>query len=224
MSDIGKKIENKVKGNLGYKAQEVNGGKGTSPTYGWAYFNSPIFDYEKTFEGLLDPEESLQSIVDSANTRFGKSTVADLMGTGVKDLKNVTNGLNVSLGYPLNLEIPRENFVEGDLFSLKTWKEIDMWLKKRDERNFNLIISRPLGGLPSSSDDFDIYFLLLRRAYRRLNPNGGIMLFEIPTLQLRKKTLDEWISKLKGENMDIQSNKYALFLKRNPESSHNLPK
>ena len=106
--------------------------------------------------------------------------VLDLMDYGHVIRKLGTSGLSVALEDPRS-DSEREydiqnkiGFVKGNVFSSQTWEEIYKDVKENGP--FDMILCRPWGAKKFIPNDTTTYSLMVRRMYRILNPNSGLLL------------------------------------------------
>lgn len=120
-------------------------------------------------------------------------------GVAVRDMSRrnlIKEGLIASLSDNRN---PRQRaydqehnigMVAGDLFELSTWRRIEEWLEGQQRKWFDLITALPVSAYRQKIRDeetilgkpipAEAYGLVLKRALRLLNPEGGMLLAQVP--------------------------------------------
>lgn len=89
-------------------------------------------------------------------------------------------------------------WLSEDITHPGTWANIEEWL---DGDKAHLIMERGMAGLDWLPVNKRLYGILVNRAWANLDPEGGILLFEIPRQKLvQKKDIDinAWVESLQG--------------------------
>jgi hypothetical protein len=206
---------------------------------GWVADRSDFLSYEEYFAmdlGQLGVREHLLSVPNP--------TVVDLMSptNALSDLFDSLPqvdklGISVStLNYQrspqqeLEDESKRVYPVCGDLLTPEAWKEMD---EKLNGRPIDFLVERALSGIIFLPLDRDIYEIGSRLIWERVNPNGGIILAQIPSaFQFAgiNVNLHGWINRLNKSGIDARygggnfPNTGKLLLKRFPDSPSSLPR
>lgn len=80
----------------------------------------------------------------------------------------------------------RRFLVEGNLFQRRTWIQLRQTMARAQIPTFDLILARPFAGMMEVADPAlyaSLCHSLLGRAYQWLNPQGGVLMTELPDLQ-----------------------------------------
>ncbi len=163
----------------------------------WNVYETGILSYEN---GLSDKFSSLPKI-----REFLKKTkepiVMDLMGAGevIRDItRNITQ---IDSGIAVTLVDLRPNqkkdfdkknkirLIEGNIYSKKTWDNIDEFLTKKDKK-IDLVLCRPQGALGELPKSIDVNFALLNKIFSLLNING-MFITQLPKINFEK--IAKWI-------------------------------
>lgn len=167
------------------------------PVWEWGVARSREFSYRTFFAEIEDIAQLNRKIMQ----RDGEVNALDLMGYG-----DVFRGeLFVSKGLAIALSDIRDNttkcgdkqrnisLIEGNVLRRSTWNKMKKWLRtqKIEDRKFNLILSRPVGGFETLTSDVGVHFLLLQRAYQLLGLNGKILTQISPRLE--DSSIRRWI-------------------------------
>jgi hypothetical protein len=199
------------------------------------------------YSNFADHEDYFSVVLNKVNLReyLGKiqnPTVIDLMapGSALLDLfENLpqNNKLGISVSTLKDVRNSQQALGEkgiihlvGDLLSTKTWKAIDQAL---DGRKTDLIVERGLSGIAFIPVRKDLYTLAARTIWNRLNPNGGIILAEIPSFaQFAELDVNLYAWKDKLVEMGINAEYFGgagfrysgkIFIQRLPDSPDKLP-
>jgi len=160
---------------------KINGDDG----YNWINNGSYIASYEMSFSGVLKGSHIWEFIKDRQNP-----VVVDLMGpseaisTLFMQVPNKENlGVAVSLQDSRTKEEKKRDAslnviqLEGDIMKSSTWSEIE---KKLNGRKADLIMERGLCGFDCIPTDSNLYAILLRKAWRLLSRDNGVIMAWIP--------------------------------------------
>lgn len=182
----------------------------------WDIIHSGIGAYQGEFEDL----EFLQFIPTPSNP---DAVILEVMGYGDALARlPVKKALAVALtDQRTNAvrfgDIPgvnRVEFVAGDISKTTTWEQIRA---KLQGQTVNLLISRPFGGwstLPPFTECPELYSFLLQESYSVLNPNSGVMFWQLPFFSNRGIPLNtlselrEQLSRYPGVQLDLLPNYY----------------
>ena len=159
---------------------------------GWHIHGSDIDDYQDTFASVLE-SESLHGLLKDIGGR-DPSAILDLMASETVVREAVENygfnlGTSVSLGFPETHERTSSGVirnVNGDLLHPQTWEDLHALLLRRKARWFDVILSRPEGGLNHLSLLPSTHLRLLQESWKLLNPDGGVLLFQAPDSTFNK--------------------------------------
>lgn len=160
----------------------------TNPTI---YRNS----YEATFYNL---EKGLITsfLAERARLRIPTS-VLDLAGGDGTAIRDLLRSGSVHFGVTSSLTDMRTTlqssedqqaphvYVTGDLLRRRTWNEIGKTIKSAGADHFDLIISRPEGGMQVVNSP-EVYAVLLDRALNILSPSGGMLVSQMPYMNLHQ--------------------------------------
>jgi len=161
----------------------------------WLYdYTSPntIWAYEKTFQNIID--QPWDEFLKEQKERHGLTAAMDFMGGGscFNDLQWLDKKLAVRLldnGPNSLFQLPpqeKERLLEvdviaGDVLSKNTWKEISLWVEKETQgRGFDLILSRPIGGLLHITFNIDTWYFLIENLWSLLDNDGGALYTQLP--------------------------------------------
>lgn len=158
---------------------------------GWYIHGSDIDDYEDTFIKVLD-ERLLHGLMEEIGVR-DQSSILDLMATDsvvreAVEIHGFDFGVSVSLGFSNTPVRSTEGFVRnvnGDLLDPQTWDRLRELLERRKLRWFDIIVSRPEGGLNHLSLLPSTHLRLMQESWKLLNPDGGVLLFQAPNSTFR---------------------------------------
>lgn len=195
----------------------------------WAEDDSPIEIYEELFEDVLGDI----TIVEFVKSR-PSPIVIDLMSqsAALASLFRLLPRGHCQLGLSVALSDKRTGIEEtqnadskikhlaGDILSNDTWKKIDNELVGRKA---DLIMERANAGLTLIPHENIVHAVLLRKAWKILNKNGGMLIFETPSIGY-DKSLDKWVNYLKENCVDaVYDREIAVKIIRTPNSPEKLP-
>ncbi len=160
---------------------------------GWYVHGSDAIDYEESFTAVLPRTKPLIKVMREIGSH-PNAAVLDLMASDAYVREAVEQygfefGLAVSLGFQQSPERPERGVVRtvnGDLLRSDTWDQIRDTIHRRGIKGFDLIISRPEGGISNISLLAATHFRLLQEAWRLLSSEDGIMLFQAPNATFKK--------------------------------------
>ncbi|MCL5011018.1 MAG: hypothetical protein M1127_02300, partial [Patescibacteria group bacterium] len=161
---------------------------------GWLYDytmpNGP-FTYEVTFQNIID--EKWGDFLQKQKEKQGSTAAMDFMGGGTCFMNlPVDKKLAVRLTdkgsdpfFQLSLQekelLSKIDVITGDVLSKKTWKEVFVWVEKETAgRGFDLILSRPIGGLLHITFNLDVWYFLIENLWKSLNKNRGTLYTQLP--------------------------------------------
>lgn len=208
----------------------------------WIIFGSPIISYLDEF-AQLDPDKYLPDMLDYLREQ-PKPVILDLMsGTAALSSlhrklfqdKQIIKALAVGLEQKIepNTKILEESLgiqaMEGDLKSTHTWKRINDWL---GADKVHLIMERGYGGLHYIPNTIHFYRKVAARLWNMLDPNGGVMLMQVPpfdVMEQRGIPINNWLGELQNAGIYHQSLPVAewghdtavygfLMLRKNPQA------
>lgn len=205
------------------------------PLQPWGVYRSRLIYYQSTFGPVLD-NKSLGELV--LKKRRPGASALDLMADEtvvheIVDYFRYKNGLAVTLGAPKS-ELPlggnpkgNVDLINGDLLTKDTWVKIRRWMNVHSVKGFDLILSRPMGGIYHLTSDSRVHCQLLRNAWSLLRSDGGELLFEIPSSS--GQYFNDYTRVLQASNVGVVYNnrigeKHVARLIRTPESPRVLPK
>ena len=155
--------------NMGEIAKNDERGSPPSPTAreraGWTIHASRLADYTRTFSEVNGKslEETFKAIAEHRQ----KPWILDLMASHyvVDDAVALgfVGGVSVSLGFEDQSENPNISHLNGNLLNRSTWKEIDKTLEANHLSGFDVITSRPEGGLSMLTLSPAVHRALLER-------------------------------------------------------------
>lgn len=179
----------------------------------WGFHNEAVASYEKSFENVLGGK----SLTDLIRTR-AKPIVIDLMApprTVYDLLRDFPSGRGLAVSLPdhrvsqlrediqVTYDAKNVKWLPEDITRSSTWKHVEHWLQGSKA---HLVMERAMVGLESLPIDKNILGTLLNKAWRNLDPNGGVFLFETPPSdQLLRAGIDinAWVDSLRG-SLDVK--------------------
>lgn len=200
---------------------------------GWTIHASRLVDYSRTFSEVNGRplQETFKAIVEHRQ----KPWILDLMASHyvVDDAVALGfgGGVSVSLGFEDQSENPNISHLNGNLLNRSTWKEIDKTMEANHLSGFDVITSRPEGGLAMLTLSPAVHRALLERTWRILSPDGGRLYFQIPLRSfVEESRYFEWL-KTQGihvfwdQQIDKTRNRYgvAVYMIKTPDSPSQLP-
>jgi hypothetical protein len=212
----------------------------------WEYdgirgLENPRLSYEHTFEFFLDKFniESFQGLVDNRSKELNKKLkILDLFGGAyfIDDFKNVSQITGVRLSNPDEeflsivegdynseqylrslVENDKRNLIIGNLYSTKTWREIEKDNTSRGGGGFDLVVCRPEGPFVNainkdisikgvSDTGFsreEIFVSLLERALNLLSNDGGMLFTQTPDLETKQGVVKKfWEDYVKRKSLE----------------------
>ncbi len=177
----------------------------------WAADGYHSRSYNSDFQPLLD-ERSIEEWLLMRKAQ-GKSThILDLFGSAVflKEKSNLADTLTGARLLDLNdhetmnkswdlYQHDHWSVVPGDLFQKKTWKILEEELRKKNAMPVDLITFRPMAGIAyygGVQGFLQIFFIMMKRAYKLLSNNNGMMLIQLPREYLEVFEEEEWVALL----------------------------
>ena len=160
---------------------------------GWYIHGSGVIDYEESFAAVLPRTKPLRKVMREIGSH-PNAAVLDLMASDAYVREAVEQygfefGLAVSLGFQQSTERVERGIVRnvnGDLLRSDTWDQIRDTINRRGMKGFDLIISRPEGGISYISLLAATHFRLLQEAWRLLSADNGVMLFQAPNVTFER--------------------------------------
>ncbi len=194
----------------------------TDNDYYWSVYNEE-YPYDSSFSPFLSfCNGRISVLVERIRSSRGHANVLDFMGFGhvLRDLP-LTHGLAVALGGVYNTITAEDSkrlnidYIEGNVLLRETWKRMEDWLKDKGifKEKFDIILSRPVGGLNALSQVPAAYTALLQRAWNLLNPEG-IILTQVPTSVFGRSAVTNWAEAI------MESCPIAVSLCNSPPGHH----
>lgn len=208
----------------------------------WGFWNSSPFDYEVTEGGISVFKtvlpEGISGFVNQRKSKDQKVFVVDLLSTpAMLTHLNIDGGVAVGLGNPSLEEFQTVmsqkdiSYISGNILTKKPWIGLSEWQRKHQIPGFDLIISR--AQMHPKHHKFipnrpEVYFSLLNRAWKLLNPNEGTLVFDIPIFEseapIGNDEIEKWLKNLKQNGIEFKYSEYsALKLVRHQNSPERLP-
>lgn len=209
----------------------------------WTIYGNSIFHYRDDF-AQLDADKSLPGVFEYLSAQ-PVPVILDLMsGTAALSslhekiliqkprIKALAVGLEEekkSIKKELN-ELLGIHSLAGDLKSTHTWKQISNWLS---EDKVHLIMERGYGGLHYIPHNIHYYRKVAARLWNMLDPNGGVMLMQVPPFEVMEQRgipINNWLCELQNAGIYHQALPVAdwghdmidygfLMLRKNPEAA-----
>jgi hypothetical protein len=201
---------------------------------------SQIEDYERSFAPVLGREKTITDMIKDIR----EPVVIDLMAPTdtVRSLfkeAKVHGGIGIAVNY-CDLRYVRRSKagdcdivdIAGDIATRRTWREIESAL---EGRRADLIMERAILGMSNVPRHTEFYAAMLGRAWRILEPNGGTLLIETPTIEAMKQAgisvedLKQWEGVLERVRIGAViregewSIRWYMRLTRRPDSPDELP-
>jgi len=191
----------------------------------WAVYSSGLTSFGRTFEGLPDG-----NIVDQI-TPESNAYILEVMGDGqiCRELDGAIGAM--ALTATDSRGETRKKFdeqyglelVAGNIALPSTWNQASNYIRAHNLSGFDLVVSRPVGGLDleNSLNSPKIFQLLMQRMWERLRPDGGILLFQYSL----KNSFDpaKYVATLKKHKFTVFDNGRALEIKKDSQSGNSLP-
>ncbi|MCW1930164.1 MAG: hypothetical protein KIH62_002500 [Candidatus Kerfeldbacteria bacterium] len=183
----------------------------------WYIYRRLSSDYEREFENLFFERDGIRRFVSERKNKGLPVVIGDFMSDGHALSGFLPDaGLAISLRDNTNERIRAEyvaahiSVLEGDLSHAAAWREIDRWLDVQapDSKKFDLILCCPHGPMTLFSDDPRFLFVFLQRMWRRLNPDGGMLLTQVP--RSFSYLLESWERTLHIQGIDVLSDMSML--------------
>ncbi len=207
-------------------------------------FRSPLRDYCVNFVPLLNgtsligpdyPEDLLANFVCKISDRRVNPYVLDVFAdeTVVRELVDdygFAGGVAMALALkpkPLDKsEYKQTGLVTGNVLRRSTWRSLTDKMKELDIPIFDLIISRGEGALVGLTDNPYVHYFLLQELWQRLNPDGGVMLLQIP--HTKGMNLEDWAANVRKLGVPTGIGDDGLFpvamMTRLPHSPRQFPR
>lgn len=209
--------------------------------------------YDYSFVDLLGPYKALNEFAKHRLARGKTMNYLDLFGSAnTIDLNNLTSATGARLlawnedrarYRPDASKRQKYNVVSGDLFdhttddiySLRpkpsTWSKLLDNLHERNIQSIDLVTIRPVGGLSDIDGSFGFhlnFMILLRRAYRLLSNDGGVMLIQMPDYGASERLYEPWAKRLRKAGVGAKavltrSGYYVMRIEKNLSSPVILP-
>lgn len=157
---------------------------------GWGIHDSSIPQYGRTFQSVIG-SAMLGGFLQERAIQNGYETILDLMASetvvGEAVELGYKGGVAVSLGFPHDPMWDRKfgqgvvHTVNSDVASVEGWSRIQAKQKEIAPKGFDVIVSRPEGGINPEFvlSDPTLYFLMLQKMWK-ITASGGVMLFQVP--------------------------------------------
>lgn len=171
----------------------------------WQVHFSGPGSYEHSFSYLLDPNETLSSIVDRWSDRESVAGL-DIMGSGA-----VFHGLHLQHGLGMALTDARPatmqaahgdavGVVDGNILNLETWKRAEQWIQSRglEDPHFRLVLFRPVGGVNYIPNDPVTLYTLLQRAWALMSKKDAELFAVVP--HDVENLVEAWVEQLNATN------------------------
>lgn len=167
----------KLKGQIEWNKRVAEKEK-VNPLY-WPIHDSGKEHYWETFRGFFPDCGNLDQAVAQVRKETGSMVVLDLASTGrVLEELQIDQGLAVSLGSLRSSSSDKVQSLQGDLLRSQTWREVNQWLERNNKKFFDIVFFRP--GEAVLSKEMGVNYLMLKKAWKLLNPQGGIILVQFP--------------------------------------------
>ncbi len=192
------------------------------------------FDADNFIPGMLEYLRKQETPV-ILDLMSGTDALSTLHRKLYREEKKVIKALAVGLVQDIepNRKLSNESLgiqaMEGDLNSLHTWKQIRKWLGKD---KVHVIFERAYGGLHYVPTTPDFYRKAAGWLWHMLDPNGGVMLMQVPPFEVMEQRgipINNWLCELQNAGIYHQALPVAdwghdtisygfLMLRRNPEA------
>lgn len=219
----------------------------------WTIIHNGLRSYNRTFKPVLG-DRNLMQLLSEKTLSNDRPTVLDIMASEMFVIeaveKGFASGVAVSLGYPHDTFWDAQhgqgvvNTVNGDITQDETWREIERKKREIAPRGFDIIISRPEGGLQSKylGDSPILLYLMLQKMWR-LGSDDCTLLFQVPMRFTAE--FDDYATVLREKEIEVQmpgrlkrigiraaghpdngGSKYGIpvRIQKRPDSPHWLPK
>ena len=148
--------------------------------------------YEVTFQEIID--QPWKDFLIEQKEKQGSTAGLDFMGGGscfdnlpidkklaIRLLDKIAKGLYKPL---LRNKLNEVEVIEGDVLSKNTWRKVSAWSEKETQgRGFDLILSRPIGGLMEAIPrNIDVHYFLIEKLWELLNKDNGILYTQLPVI------------------------------------------
>lgn len=178
----------------------------------WAIHDSSIADYGRTFQPVIG-SHFLSGLLRTRAQTEGFTSIVDLMASEflvtevVKD-HGFKTGVAVSLGFPHEDASDRRcgpgkiSMVNGDITSHEAWLKIRERMVQVTPSGFDLVISRPEGGLKDRYLPAHpiLYYLLLQQMWSIAAPRSTL-LFQTPNTHAEQSL--HYFEQLKDAGFDV---------------------
>ncbi len=189
-----------------------------------------------SFNEIL-PQNEFRRLLEKKSQSDKPTAVADLMASDVVVTSLVEDfgfsfGMAVSLGAPRILSQDLTDRIANlnlDLTFKHAWKVIREKLSKRGFEGFDLIISRPMGGIINPQLVDALYFMMLNQAWQLLRKNG-VLLFQALDLGVDDEGLRPFFRGLQTRGVGVVCGElspayplHPVMLTKTPSSPPILP-
>jgi len=192
----------------------------------WYVYGSGLEKYGISFFDL--PHGDIQKTV--AIEKSHPVHVMDVMAEGqiLRELKDISGGVALT-ATDARSEDSKEfdaskniHLIDGNLVLSTSWNRATDYLKEQHIQGFDIAILRSAGGLDAAQlNTLKIQHLLASRMWERINPDGGILLFQYS--RKTKQSIQTWIQKLEGMKYEVYDNGDAFEIVRHKENGSRLP-
>lgn len=205
----------------------------------WKIIDSDLRDYETFFIPVFDYPDGIMPFMRERRRQHKPLVVLDLMSNGHPYVDMRTDA-TLAVCLHENRTEQRQVFerdrahltvLPGDAYEGSTWREIDIWLRKTapNTHAFDLVTVRPVGPIKAVPEDPRLLYIMMQRLWQRLNPDGGMLLTQIP--EHARKITERWSEKLRSSGITavhpLAHKEYStlmmLKLIRKNNDPHRLP-
>lgn len=204
-------------------------------TVNWAICHSRSDSYTETFQAELG-NVGFDSILKQAAEQRGRTAILDLMASDTLAAEAVEHlgfdfGVAVSLGYRKTHHGLSRNALRNlnlDLTYRDSWKKIRQTMLKAGYDGFDVVVSRPEGGIVDTRVQLSTYFYMLQEAWSLVTKEDGLLCFQVP---LRYFPLVEpYFQSLRQSGVDIRWSDeqtgylaHSAVIRKTPDSPKRLP-
>ena len=178
----------------------------------WTIIHNGLRSYNRTFKPVLGDRNLMQLLSEKTQSN-DSSTVLDIMASEIFVIevveKGFASGVAVSLGYPHDPFWDAQhgkgvvNTVNGDITQTETWRQIERKKREIAPNGFDIIISRPEGGLQSKylGDNPILLYLMLQKMWR-LGSDDSTLLFQVPRRFVTE--FEDYVEILQENGIEVQ--------------------
>ncbi|MGB3019841.1 MAG: hypothetical protein WBB58_01325 [Microgenomates group bacterium] len=179
---------------------------------GWGIHGSSISEYGRTFQSVNNSAR-LRVFLHERAKKKGYTSIIDLMATesvvGEAASLGYDKGVAVSLGFPHDPKWDQKlgpgviHTINGNIASVECWTQIRGKQVEIASTGFDVVISRPEGGLNPDYIPSDpiLYYLMLQNMWQ-ITALGGVMLFQVP--YRLAEVSHEYFKQLIGSGIDVK--------------------